>query len=138
MTRDTTTEATTDILPVRVRSSGEAVDLDDADITFVLTTREGRGETVLEVADDDDGFYGDAGDIDAELESILDINEGLTPAEAVDLSEGRFVVEIEPGEMPLSGTYWQEVRATWPSGRSFADVIDSVTVGKAATEPPEG
>ena len=58
----------------------------------------------------------------------------MTASEATDLTAGRFVVEIEPSELPSAGQYYEEIRAEWPSGRTFSDVVGSVTVERAATE----
>jgi len=128
-----TTEETTDVLPVKVADGGDAVDLSNADLTVALTTSEGYGSILLKKTDSDMTVYTAASEIDAELETILSESTGLTASEATDLTNGRFVVEITPDEMPSAGQYYEEIRAEWPSGRTFSDVVGSVTVKRAAT-----
>jgi hypothetical protein len=129
-----TAEDTTDIIPVEVLDDGSAVDLSNATLTYALTENRGYGETLVEKTDSDATVYTASSEIGSELESILSESAGLTASEATDLSSGRFVVELEPSELPSAGQYYEEIRAEWPSGRTFSDVVGSVTVERAATE----
>jgi len=129
-----TAEDTTEVLAIQINSSGDPVDLSNATLEFVRTTGEGTGTAVVSKTDADATVYTAASDINSELATILQEDEGLTASEATDRSNGRFVVEITPDEMPGRGYYWDEVRATWPSGRSFADVLGQVRVTPAQSE----
>lgn len=123
-----TREDTTDIIPVTVEDDGSAVDLSNADLEYELTTEVGGGSVVISKTDADSTVYTADSDVDSELEGILP--DGL---DDVDLANGKFVVEIEPDEMPEVGDYAEEVRATWSSGRSFASEPRVVSVGRQST-----
>jgi len=129
-----TAEDTTDIIPVEVLDDGSAVDLTTATLTYALTENRGYGETLIEKTDSDATVYTAASEIDSELKTILAESAGLTASEATDHSKGRFVVELEPSELPSAGQYYEEIRAAWPSGRTFSDIVGSVTVERAATK----
>jgi hypothetical protein len=129
-----TTEDSTDIIPVEVLDDGTAVDVNNATLTYALTSNKGYGETLVEKTDSDATVYTAASEIDSELATILSESAGLTASEATDLTAGRFVVELKPSELPSAGQYYEEIRAEWPSGRTFSDIVGSVTVERAATK----
>jgi len=131
-----TTEDSTEIITVKVLDDGSAVDLRNATLTYALTENRGYGETLIKKTDSDATVYTAASEIDSELATILAESAGLTASEATDLTAGRFVIENEPSELPSAGQYYEEIRVTWPSGRTFSDDGDddgSVTVERAAT-----
>jgi len=113
------------------------VDLTDSETAIVEGTpyehdEHGRVEVLL-VADDAVTF--ETGDrVGGVPETILSESAGLTASEATDRSNGRFVVELELSELPSAGQYYEEVRAEWPSGRTFSDVVGSVTVERARVD----
>jgi len=129
------TEDSTYIIPFKAEVNNDTLDLQNATITYKLTEKRGAGDVKISKTDSDSTVYTDTADIDSELSDILTTDFSLSDSEATDLSNGRFIVEITPSEMPSAGTYYHEIRAQWPSNdRTFSDVVEDFVVKRASTQ----